>query len=201
MKMKRLLILTAVTAALGLARSGSAQVVDLMNDTSYFGPAFGGETATANGDGTLTLTRTVANQDAGIDWGRQQTGGFLQIGSANLLTLTPVGPVNGGYYNVDILLFNSSGGYLAEKQWLGDNNSSAVQTLDVAQFVSNLVPSNPSLSAATEYWVRFRVDPYGQAGAGFTYTELSAVPEPTTGLFLLTGLPLLWLARRRTQAG
>ncbi len=200
MKMKRILTLVAAAAALGLARTGSAALVDPMNDASNFGPTFGGEGVTANGDGTVTLTRTIANQDAGVDWGRQQPGGFLQLSSENLLTLTPVGPVNGGYYNANILLFDSSGTYLSESQWLGDNNSSAVQTLDVAQFAANLAQSNPALANATEYWVRFRIDPWGQAGAGFTYTELTAVPEPGTALLVLAGLPLLWMARRAKQA-
>ncbi len=200
MNMKRFLTLAAAAAALGLARTSSAQLVDPMNDASNFGPTFGGEGVTANGDGTVTLTRTIANQDAGVDWGRQQPGGFLQLGTENLLTLTPVGPVNGGYYNANILLFNSSGGYLAESQWLGDNNSTSVQTLDVAQFAANLAQSNPALANATEYWVRFRVDPWGSAGAGFTFTELSAVPEPATGLLFLAGLPLLWIARRAKKS-
>ena len=95
-------------------------------------------------------------------------------------------------------MFDNNGNYLAEEHWLGDSNSSAVQSLDVARFVSNLEQSNPAPSAATQYFVRFRIDPYGQTGAGFTFTEMDAVavPEPATGLLLLGALPFLWAFRR-----
>ena len=198
--MKKFFLLTVMAAGFGLAQSSSASLLDPMDTASNFGGAFNGETATANGDSTVTLTRTQASIDAGINWGRN--GGFLSLSDESLLTVTPVGPVNGGYYNANILLFNSSGGYLAESHWLGDNNSSAVQTLDVAQFVSDLSQSNPALDAATQYYVRFRIDPFGQAGAGFSFTEISAVPvpEPATGLLLLGALPLLWAARRARRS-
>jgi hypothetical protein len=193
--MKKLFLATMIAAGVGLAQSGSASVLDPMDNTSNFDAPFGGEGVTANGDGTVTLTRTVANQDAGVDW--VGPAGHLSISDEPLLTITPVGPVSGGYYNANILLFNSSGGYLAEKQWLGDNNSSAAQTVNVAQFASDL-----GVSGAAQYWVRFRVDPFGQAGAGFTFTEMDAVavPEPTSGLLFLGALPLLWAARKANRS-
>ncbi len=202
MNLKNFLVLSSVAAAaLGFSGRAWADLIDPLDTTVNFVSTFGGELVTANGDGTVTLTRTVANQDAGATWSRP--GGLLSLTTENLLTVTPVGPVNGGYYNANILLFNATGSYLAESHWLGDNNSTAVQTLDVAQFAANLAQSNPALAAATQYELRFRVDPYGSAGAGFSFDQITAtsVPEPATGLLLLGGFPALWAVRRKTVNG
>ncbi len=190
-------------AALGLASTSSAQVIDNMTDTSYFSGAWNGETTTAGPNG-VTITRNQANTDAGVAWGNvAQDGWFLQLSTENLLTVTPAAAPNntddGGYLVVSILLFDSAGNYLTEKNWLGDGQYTTPQSVDVEQFAID----NGYGATAAQYWLHIRVDPYGQAPADYTLSQISAVavPEPATGLLLLAGLPILWIARRNKQQG
>lgn len=190
----KLTLITAAVAALGLVTS-SAQLIDNMTDTNNFSGTFGGDTLSLGPNG-VTITRVIANQDAGATWGN--VNGDLQFSTENMLTLTPApAPYNtddGGYLVVNIILFDSSGAYLGEPNWLPDGQYTTPQSVDVSQFAIN--NSQPT---ATQYALHIRIDPYSQAGADYTISQIAAVPEPASSLLLLAGLPLLLTLRRSRQ--
>lgn len=204
MNLTKLTLLTATMAALGLATS-SGQVIDNMTDTSYFSGAWNGETTTVGVNG-VTITRNEANVDAGVAWGNvAKDGWFLQLSGENLLTLTPAAAPNntddGGYLVVSILLFDSSGNNLGgDLPWLGDGQYTTPQSVDVEQFATANGYGPAATDPATQYWLHIRIDPYGQAPADYTLSQISAVPEPATGLLFLAGLPLLGKLRRFKQS-
>ncbi len=163
-------------------------VIDPMDSAAGFNDSFNGTTAVANGDGTVTLTRTVANVDAGINW--TDMGSKVQISGQNVLRVTPTAAINGGYYGVNILFFDAADQYLSENVWVNDTNSLAVQELADVQALAG----NPS---ATSYVLRFRIQPWGQAGAAFTFDQIEAVPEPASLSLLAMGS--LMVLRRSGQ--
>jgi PEP-CTERM motif-containing protein len=159
-------------------------VIDPMDSAAGFNDSFNGTTAVANGDGTVTLTRTTANVDAGINW--TDMGSKVQINAGqNVLKVTPTAAVNGGYYGVNILFFDGADQYITESVWVNDTNSLAVQELsDIAGFAAN-----PS---AASFVLRFRIQPWGQAGAAFTFDQIEVVPEPASmALMAMGGLMIL----------
>jgi hypothetical protein len=113
----------------------SAQLVDNLDTTANFDAGFNGTSATANGDGTVILSRTQSGVDAGIDWMQGGTS-LLSLASENLLVITPAssGSINGGMYNVNILFWTSTDVFVTEVNWLSDSTSTSPQTLDVSQF-------------------------------------------------------------------
>lgn len=188
--MKRLLLTSTFVAGMFALSSLSAFaiLIDDMDNTDNFTSGFGGVSASANGDGTVTLQRSIANVDAGIDW-RPDGTFFFDISSEPLLSVTPTSPENGGFYSTSILFFDGSDSFISEQAWIGDTNSVAVQSLDVENWVSTPV-------GAEQYFLRFRILPFTSTDGGFTFTQMAAVPEPTVASFLLAG-GLLTLMRRR----
>ena len=169
-----------------LAISSSFALDDLLDTSGNFFNSFGGTTALANGDGTVTLTRNTPNIDAGIDW--NNGGANLSPASENILTITPVAPVNSGYWSVNLLFFNGNS-FVNEVTWIGDTQSTSTFNTDAAQLAG---------VGADNYFVRFRIQPFDQNDVGFTFTEISAVPEPAPVALVITGLSaLLLIARRR----
>ncbi len=145
-----------------------ADVIDTLDTADGFNDSFNGTTAVANGDGTVTLTRTVANVDAGINW--TDMGYKIPIGTDNILRITPTESVNGGFYGVTLLVFDTSDQFLAEMVWIGDTDSTTIQEMpDVAAFVDN-----PS---AASFVLRFRIQPYDQANAAFTFDQIEVTTD------------------------
>ena len=191
MKRSYVAVLGAIALAAGMAR---ANITDTMDSTANFDSPFGGETVTANGDGTVTILRNNAGVDAGINW--QPGGQNIPIAGNELLTITPVAAVSGGYWVPTILLFDSGGNFLGEKPWLGDTNTTAPQTLNIPDFATS-----KGVSGAAQYYLRLRMDPFNNAGSGFTFTEIdtTAIPEPASvGLIGAGALALLRRPRVRS---
>jgi hypothetical protein len=129
------------------------------------------------------------NVDAGVDWFNDVLNGGTYVSLTadhNRLEIYPVGTSTDGYYSFNLLFFNG-GGYVGEVEIVIDSNSTAPQIVsDVASFAPG---------ASDAYFVRFRIQPYAQAGASFVFTQINAVPEPASmALMAIGGLAML---RRR----
>ena len=183
---------SVLAALLCLSAPLRGGLIDPLDDTSNFNAGFNGTTATANGDGTVTLTRTLASEDAGIDWLITGTTPIPLGERADRVELFPVGPVNGGFYNVTIQFFDGGGSFVGEANWIADTQSTATQVL----------PSVPAFAAANgisgpeSYQLRFRIQPFNQANAAFQFDQINAVPEPLGILGLGAALALMGTRRR-----
>jgi hypothetical protein len=167
-----------------LAISSSFAIDDLLDTTGNFFNSFGGTTALANGNGTVTLTRNTPNIDAGIDW--NNAGLNLSLATENIVTITPVAPVNGGFWSVNLLFFNGNT-FVNEVNWIGDTQSTSIFSTDAAQLAG---------VGADNYFVRFRIQPSDQSDVGFTFTEISAIPEPAPVALVCAGVAALLLIVR-----
>jgi hypothetical protein len=196
-----------------------ANAVDLMNTTAGFfsftvvrtigpgqnvvnPPGYLLPTATANGNGTVTLAVLDNHADTTeeiFDW---TLPGGLSNPYMNLvdnrflqLNLTSVSP--GTNYDVNILFWGPSPvpAFLSEVEWLVNAGSSDLHpNIDV----SSLAPGG-----ADQYFVRFRLLPPNVPGDGLTLDSIttapaSAVPEP--GSVLLIALGLFAVATRRVKS-
>ncbi len=190
--MSRSLLTTTLVTAISIMtfQPCSAAIIDTLDTADGFNDSFNGTTAVANGDGTVTLTRTVANVDAGINW--TDMGSKIQLSGQNVLQLTPSAAVNGGYYGVNILFFDAADQYLSEQVWITDTNDTAMQQLSDIQALAG----DPN---AASFVLRFRIQPWGQAGAAFTFDQIEVVPEPAS-LALLTIGGLLVMRRAGGRA-
>jgi MYXO-CTERM domain-containing protein len=153
----------ALSMSLATALPSLGGVIDPLDTADGFNDSFGGTTAVANGDGTVTLTRNTANVDAGINW--TDMGSKVVIGSETVLKVTPSAAVNGGYYGINILFFDAADQYVSENVWISDTNSTDVQELaDIVAFAAD-----PGVAS---FVLRFRIQPFDQAGAAFTFDKI-----------------------------
>ena len=168
---------------------------DRLDTANNFSSGFGGTTAMANGDSTVTITRGQDGlSDAGIDWLIGGTTNF-DLFNQNFVTLTPLDDVdNDGNYDVNILFFDSSGVFVEEVDWFS-TTTTTLASIDVATLTSN--------ASSAQFSVRIRVlgdvddtkifDRFTAEG------ESTAVPEPSTACLLALGLFPLLRRRRLTR--
>jgi len=167
-----------------------ADVIDPLDDADNFFNSFGGTIATNLIAGEITLIRTTPNVDAGIDWRNGVSN--ISMATEYQLTITPVADYNGGYWSANILFFDN-GDYLAEHTWLSDNNSTAIRSTNITVFAESV---GGSATNANNYFVRFRAQPFNQSDVGFSFTQITAVPEPSVVLLLLLSATVLGLSGR-----
>ena len=185
----------ALTCLLAGAGAGSAApYVDNFSSAANL-TTFGNVTVSVASN-TLTASRTAANVDSGFNWtvGGSGTGYFsLQAGDQQFVfQLDAVTAVNGGYYVVNALLFDSGGSYLSEITVQSDTNAIGTFSYNIASLASG----SPT---ATQWFPRVRIHPYGSSNAGFEFENFSAIPEPSSvALFSLAGLLAAVFLRRRS---
>jgi hypothetical protein len=189
--MKKSLTLTLALLTGGiLASTVEARYIDTLDTTDNLFGAFGGLTASAS-SGEVTLTKT-ASGDAGINW--QEGGGsgsafsLSTASDEHVLALSPVTPVNGGFYSVQILFFNGPT-FVSENTLIPDTNSILPTTNNIAGFAQSLNIT------ATDWFPRIRLLPFGASDSAFTFTEIAAIPEPN--VMALAAFVALAFARRR----
>lgn len=159
------------------AGGASAQLEDPLNDAGNFGEGFGpiAVEATEENEGYVTLTRTAANQDAGVDW---LIGGQTDLPLDEYhdqLSLTPRAAVADGYYVASLLFFDREGSFLKEIVWIEDTNLIEPQVL---KSVSAYAEKHGA-SDAVRYRLRLRINPVNKAGAGFSFDQINATAART----------------------
>ncbi len=178
------------------AWSATAALIDDLNTTNNFFGHFGGAITSNTAPGEVTIFRVAPIVDTGVDWQHNGASGprlsLDPLDDEGTLTIVPVTPVNGGFYTVQILFFNS-GSFVSENTLIPDTNSTAIQMHDIIAFQQSL-----SL-VADEYNVRFRIGPSALTDPGFTFTQLNALsgPEPSVAALGLVGAAIGWAARKR----
>jgi hypothetical protein len=176
------------------ALTTQALLVDPLDDTDNFFGHFGGATTVVTAPGEVTIFRNVASVDTGVDWQHNGAGGprlsLSTAGTESVLEITPVTPVNGGFYTVQILFFNGPT-FVSENTLIPDTNSTAFQRHDIALFAQTLGIT------ATDYNPRFRIGPFNDPNPGFTFTEITAIPEPS--VIALAGAGFLLAMRMRKR--
>ena len=186
--------LIASIGALMLATCGAASagvILDNMDTAANFtGWTTSGSpsTATANLDGTVTLTRQTGGVDAGVDW-FENTSGHIPLTRLNdILEIYPQNDAANDYYSTSILFFNGP--------------TFASEVLVQADRFGNdpplIVPSVSALApvGADNYFVRFRINPIGDVGASVRFDQINAVPEPA-GVCAVGMMVAALVARRR----
>lgn len=180
-------------AGLWVGSLAHADFIDSLDTTDNFFNSFGGTYATNNLDGTVTLIRGQANQDAGIDWRNGDQN--LDLNTEFQLTIVPTAAYNGGYWSANILFFYN-GSFVAEKTWIPDTNLTDPQTTNVAQFADN---TGVGAANATDYYVRLRVQPFDDQDVGFAFSDIGVVPEPSSLALLVLGGTAWWARKARTR--
>lgn len=181
--------------------SSHARFVDNLDTTNSFFGAFGGVIASNTAAGEVTLFKPdppPGGADAGINWRNGGAGGsdfsLSPAGTESVFVINPVTPVNGGYYNVSILFF-SNGNFVTEIGLIPDTNLTDGHTNDISLFAYQNGVN------ATEWFPRIRVLPFDFDGVdrGFTFTQIAAIPEPTSAMLFagaVYGLACLFRRRR-----
>ncbi len=149
------------------------ELVDAANLAEPFGPLR--VSASTDGSGSVTLTRTGATEDAGVDWLIEGQINLPLDAGSDYLELSPLGPVGEGYYVASLLFFDAQGGYLAEHVWVEDTSAADPQVLEsVSAFAER-----HGVRGAAQYRLRLRVHPVDRVSAGFTFDRIVAADGPS----------------------
>lgn len=169
-------------------------LVDPLNDTSHFiVPVNNAGFVSNNLDGTVTMWRTNASVDASFIWGKSGTDERLNLATASTLKIDAVGAVNDGYWLAGVYLWDSGGGFLAEKVLQSDTQLTGLQ-------IYNILNVTNGVNNVDSYTVWFRINPFDSSEVGFTFNSISAIPEPSVlGLFLIGGAVLASVRRRHAK--
>lgn len=186
--MKKYTSLLTLIAIFVFTHATNADLVDDLSTTANFSPGFNGTTAVSDGN-FVTITRGDDTMDSGIDW-RPGGTGFFSYDDASVLTVTPFDDAgNNSQYDVNILYFDSAGGFLSEVNWLSTTGTTPETTNVTTLF------SDPNVD---QFFVRIRV--INSEGTTKVFDEISAVnavPEPTATIILMM---IAGLTTRRRRA-
>ena len=188
-----LLALVIMGTALLPRPSEAAPYVDNFANTNNL-TTFGDVSVSVSGN-ILTASRDVASTDSGFNWRPGGTGNFSLLAGDQqfIFSLNALTAVNGGYYAISALIFNSVGGYLNELTVQTDTNLTGVFNYNISTIASSLV-------GAEQWFPRVRIHPYDSSNAEVQFQDFQAVPEPSTyALLALAGLvgAAAWRRRRR----
>lgn len=185
-----LLAATCVAAPLSYGASFTDDFADASNVSS-----FGNASDSVSGN-ILSLTRTDSLGDAGADWLMGGTTRFSLTPSEqqDTLEITANAQIGDGQWSAFVLFFDGSGAYLSENQLFGFSTDTGLTVANINDFATN-----ESVAGAAEYQVRLRIQ--GTASSGFEFSQLAAVPEPSSfaligGLFVAAGVAMSRRSRR-----
>jgi len=188
-----LLALTALGITLTARLTEAAPYIDNFANTDNL-TTFGDVTVSVSGN-ILTASRDAGNSDSGFDWRPGGSGNFslLPADEQFIFSLNALTPINGGYYAINALIFNSVGFLLGELAVQADTNDTGVFDYNISTIAS-------SLAGAEQWFPRIRVLPFESSDAAFEFQDFQAVPEPSTyALLALAGLigAAAWRRRQR----
>ncbi|MEM6332050.1 MAG: PEP-CTERM sorting domain-containing protein [Planctomycetota bacterium] len=173
----------AVAACLPVA-SAHAAVIDSMDNTNFFGPAFGAASVVDNADGTVTLTKTNgANQDSGIEW--NNLGAKIDLATSQVTIVPDV--LGEDFINVSAIYFDASDNFVNQALVVTDTNQDTPIVFDVAADAG---------FGAESFVLQIRILPFGAESASYTFDSISVVPEPASVALIAAGAGLLGLRRR-----
>lgn len=193
MNMKTKLITALIVSA---PFAYGAPFIDDFSNSDNIDSGFGAATATATA-GVMTLSRTAATGDAGVNWFIDQST-YLSLELSDqqyILEIEPITQISNGTWSPYVLLFDASNTYLDEIQLTGFSSSTSTFVADIADVAS----AGSYATTPTQYQVRIRAE--GLTASGFTFNEIAAVPEPSQfaligGLLALTSI--LIVRRKRS---
>jgi hypothetical protein len=173
--------------------SEAAPYFDNFADTNNLS-TFGNVSVSVAGN-ILTASRDAANTDSGFDWRPGGNGNFSLLADDQqfIFSLNALTDINGGYYGINALIFDSVGSYLGELVVQADTNETGVFNYNISTIAA-------SLAGAEQWFPRIRVLPFDSSVAAFEFQDFQAVPEPSTyALLALAGLvgAAAWRRRQR----
>jgi hypothetical protein len=185
------LVTLGITLTPGL--SDAAPYVDNFADTNNLSTFNAVSVSVA--DNILTASRDTAGIDSGFNWRPGGTGNFSLLANDQqfIFSLNALTAINGGFYAISALIFNSAGDYLTELAVQGDTNETGVFDYNISTIAS-------SVAGAEQWFPRIRILPFDSSDAAFEFRDFQAVPEPSTyALLALAGLigAAAWRRRQR----
>lgn len=146
-------------------------------------------------DNILTASRDAGSTDSGFNWRPGGTGNFSLLAGDQqfIFSLNALTDINGGYYSVNALIFDSVGGFLGELSVQTDTNVTGVFEYNISTIAS-------SLPGAEQWFPSVRILPFESSNAAFEFQDFQAVPEPSTyALLAMAGVlgAAAWRRRRR----
>ena len=198
MKKSTLLVSILLTAMAGSLTADI--IVDSLDNTDNFTGAFGGVTVTDNGgSGIVSIIKTASETDSGVTWQLGGgSGGAMSLSEYTDVSITGASAINGGYFSVQIMLFDQADAYIAEPSWITSTQSTTKQSVNLDSFIASAGHSGSNVGS---WSLRIRVnDPWTTADSGFEFDEITvtSIPEPGTMFSMLLGLSgiALWRHRR-----
>ncbi len=163
-------------AALWGAMSAAAPAAEVIDDfaTTNNLYTFGGGISLSADDNVLSAERTAGNVDTGFDWRVNWFFSLDPADSQSQFQMSALGPINGGYFVLNALLFENDN-YLGEFTLQGDINATGTFGYDIAALAAQL-----GLSNATQWFPRIRITPFDSSEAGFEFSSFGAVASAAT---------------------
>jgi hypothetical protein len=188
-----LLALVTIGITLTARLSEAAPYIDNFANTDNLDTF--GDVSVSVTDNILTASRDEGNSDSGFDWRPSGSGNFslLPADEQFIFSLNAVNAINGGFYAINALIFDSEGNYLDELAVQADTNLTGVFDYNISTIASSLL-------GAEQWFPRVRILPFESSDAAFEFQDFQAVPEPSTyALLALAGLigAAAWRRRQR----
>jgi len=175
-------------ATVALAGELRADFVDDLDTTNNMTGGFGYPIVTNNGDGTVSVIKTLAEEDTGINWhpGGGQ-GSWMVPCHYETIQIEPRASHNGGYYGANLQFADSTHTYIGEATLIADTQSTNVFTTNIADFIEN---SGFGTNEVWDFSLRIRVNtPWLSNDTGFVFDRIAVTSAPPPSPPLLAHEP------------